>query len=187
MHGLPWGLGGKESICQCSRHGFNPRSGKIPRAVEQLSSCSTTTEPALQSPRAELLHPCAAAAEACLPRAHALQQEEPPRWEAHALQRERSQTPQREQSQPSNVDPAQPESKLDHLKENRKFSPKLTHRQPNSVSSENHVAQKTFQKAEETALNISVHDSKRQEPEPWRLNVNAARGHTFQFPTVILL
>ena len=54
----------------------------------------------------------------------------------------------------SKEDPAQPESKLDHLKENRKFSPKLTHRQPNSVSSENHVAQKTFQKAEETALNI---------------------------------
>ena len=50
--------------------------------------------------------------------------------------------------------PGTPESKLDHLKENRKFSPKLTHRQPNSVSSENHVAQKTFQKAEETALNI---------------------------------
>ena len=49
---------------------------------------------------------------------------------------------------------------IDHLKENRKFSPKLTHRQPNSVSSENHVSQKTFQKAEETALNICTRQHK---------------------------
>ena len=27
--------------------GFNPWSGKIPRAAEQLSLCTTTTEPAL--------------------------------------------------------------------------------------------------------------------------------------------
>ena len=31
-------------------HGFNPRSGKIPHAVEQLSPCATATEPA--SPKA---------------------------------------------------------------------------------------------------------------------------------------
>ena len=29
-HGHPWWLSGKESTCQCSRHGFNPWSGKIP-------------------------------------------------------------------------------------------------------------------------------------------------------------
>ena len=31
MHrGLPWWLSGKESTCQCRRHGFNPWVGKIP-------------------------------------------------------------------------------------------------------------------------------------------------------------
>ena len=33
--------------CQCRGHGFDPCSGKIPRAAEQLSPCATTTEPAL--------------------------------------------------------------------------------------------------------------------------------------------
>ena len=28
--GLPWGLSGKESTCQCMRRGFGPWSGKIP-------------------------------------------------------------------------------------------------------------------------------------------------------------
>ena len=28
--GLPWWLSGKESACQCRRHGFNPWSRKIP-------------------------------------------------------------------------------------------------------------------------------------------------------------
>lgn len=54
----------------------------------------------------------------------------------------------------SEEDPAQPESELNRLKESRKFSPNLTHRQPNSVSSENYVAQNTFHKAQETALRI---------------------------------
>ena len=40
--GLPWRLSGYESACQCKRHGFHPRSGKIPRAAEQLSPCTTT-------------------------------------------------------------------------------------------------------------------------------------------------
>ena len=30
LYGLPWWLSGKESACQCSRHGFNPWAGKIP-------------------------------------------------------------------------------------------------------------------------------------------------------------
>ena len=33
--------------CQCRGHRFDPRSGKIPYAMEQLSPCTTTTEPAL--------------------------------------------------------------------------------------------------------------------------------------------
>ena len=38
---------GWESACQCRGHGFEPWSGKIPHATEQLSPCATTTEPAL--------------------------------------------------------------------------------------------------------------------------------------------
>ena len=52
-------------------HGFEPWSGKIPHAAEQLSPCATTTEPALQSPRATTT-------EARTPRAPAPQQEKPP-------------------------------------------------------------------------------------------------------------
>ena len=42
--GLPWGLSGKESACQFRRLWFDPWSRKIPRAVEQLSLCTTTVE-----------------------------------------------------------------------------------------------------------------------------------------------
>ena len=45
---LSW-LRGKESACYCRRHGFDPWSGMIPQAVEQLSPCATTTEPVLWS------------------------------------------------------------------------------------------------------------------------------------------
>ena len=38
----------------------------------------------------QLLSPCAATAEARIPRAYALQQEKSPQWEAHALQLESS-------------------------------------------------------------------------------------------------
>ena len=34
IQGLLWWLSGKESICQCKRHGFDPWSGKIPHAME---------------------------------------------------------------------------------------------------------------------------------------------------------
>ena len=43
--GLPWWHSGWESTCQCRGHGFEPWSGKIPHATEQLSPCTTTTEP----------------------------------------------------------------------------------------------------------------------------------------------
>ena len=42
--GFPCRLSGKESTCQCWRQGFDPRSGKIPHPVEQLSPCATTIE-----------------------------------------------------------------------------------------------------------------------------------------------
>ena len=35
-----WWLSGKESACQCKRHGFDPWSGKIPHAAKQLSPCA---------------------------------------------------------------------------------------------------------------------------------------------------
>ena len=36
--------------CQCSGHGFEPWSRKIPHATEQLSLCATTTEPTCLEP-----------------------------------------------------------------------------------------------------------------------------------------
>ena len=46
---LPWWSSGKDSACEHRGHRFNPWSGKIPHAMEQLSVCATTTEPALYS------------------------------------------------------------------------------------------------------------------------------------------
>ena len=45
-------LRGEDSACQCERHRFDPWSGKIPYAVEQLSLCATTNAPVLESPGA---------------------------------------------------------------------------------------------------------------------------------------
>ena len=44
--GLPWWRSSWESACQCRGHGFEPWSGKIPHAAEQLGPWATTTEPA---------------------------------------------------------------------------------------------------------------------------------------------
>ena len=68
IFGLPWWGSGWESACQCRGHGFEPWSGKIPHAAEQLSPCAKTTE-------------------ALMPRARALQQEKPPQWEDCTPQR----------------------------------------------------------------------------------------------------
>ena len=51
VRGLPWWHSGQESACQCRGHGFEPWSGKIPHAMEQLNPYATTTEPALWSLR----------------------------------------------------------------------------------------------------------------------------------------
>ena len=48
--GLPWWSSGWESACQCWGHGFEPWSGKIPHAVEQLGPWATITEPAHVEP-----------------------------------------------------------------------------------------------------------------------------------------
>ena len=44
--GLPWWRSGWEPACQCRGHGFEPWSGKIPHAAEQLGPWATITEPA---------------------------------------------------------------------------------------------------------------------------------------------
>ena len=48
--GLPWWRSGWESVCQCRGHGFEPWSGKIPHAAEQLGLWATTAEPARLEP-----------------------------------------------------------------------------------------------------------------------------------------
>ena len=48
--GLPWWRSGWESACQCRGHGFEPWSGKVPHAAEQLGPWATTTEPARLEP-----------------------------------------------------------------------------------------------------------------------------------------
>ena len=46
---LPWWLRGKESACQRRKHGLDPWSRKITRALGQLSLCTATVGPVLQS------------------------------------------------------------------------------------------------------------------------------------------
>ena len=48
--GLPWWRSGWESACQCRGHGFEPWSGKIPRAAERLGPWATAAEPARLEP-----------------------------------------------------------------------------------------------------------------------------------------
>ena len=50
MRGLPWWHSGWESAYQCRGHGFEPWSGKIPHAVEQLGPWAIITEPARLEP-----------------------------------------------------------------------------------------------------------------------------------------
>ena len=48
-----WWRRGEESTGQRRRHRFSPWSGKIPHAVEQLSSCTTASEAMFQGPGTE--------------------------------------------------------------------------------------------------------------------------------------
>ena len=50
MQGLPWWNSGGESACQRRGHGFEPWSGKIPHAAEQLVPWARITEPARLEP-----------------------------------------------------------------------------------------------------------------------------------------
>ena len=48
--GLPWWHSGWESACQCRGHGFEPWSGRIPHAAEQLGPWATIAELARLKP-----------------------------------------------------------------------------------------------------------------------------------------
>ena len=50
LWGLPWWCSDWESACQFRGHGFEPWSGKIPHAAEQLGPWAITTEPARLEP-----------------------------------------------------------------------------------------------------------------------------------------
>ena len=50
IKGFPWWRSGWESACQCRGHGFEPWSGKIPHATEQLGPWATIAEPARLEP-----------------------------------------------------------------------------------------------------------------------------------------
>ena len=86
--GLSWWLSGKESVCQCRRHGFNPRSGKIPHVTEHQSSRSCAPEPGnfkewvhvwqLMKPKHPKVHPCSTMRAAIAMRSlHAAAREKP--------------------------------------------------------------------------------------------------------------
>ena len=91
-NGLPWCFGGEGSACQCRRHGFDPSSGKIPHAWEQLSPCATTTEPVLWSPGAlePVCKDCVQGLKPARPIACAQQPGKPPLWKACTPQLEKS-------------------------------------------------------------------------------------------------
>ena len=82
------------------RHRFNSWSEKIPNAAEELNQCTTATEPVVYLGTTTTEPPS--------PRARALQQEKPLRWEACAPQLEsRPCLLHLEKSSHSNKDPAQ--------------------------------------------------------------------------------
>ena len=97
--GLPWWLSGKEYACQCKKHRFSPLSEKIPRAVEWLSLCATTTEPVLWSRSHDYWVHVPQLLKPAVSRARALQQEKPAQREACI--------PLVEESLCSNEDPVQ--------------------------------------------------------------------------------
>ena len=99
---LPWWLSGRESRCQCRRHGFDPWSGRIPHAVEHLKSTSHSSWAHSLEPgsRKYWAHVPQLLKAAC-PRAHAPQEEEPLQWGACIPQLECSPCLPKEQWRPS--------------------------------------------------------------------------------------
>ena len=105
-----WWLSGKESTCQCRRHGLDPWS-------RQDSTCRRVTKPVCRNYRACALEPRShnywahmpQLLKPVCPRACALQQEKPHQWEAFTLQLKNSPSlRQLEKSLSSKEDLAQP-------------------------------------------------------------------------------
>ena len=80
IHGLCWWYSRWVSACQCRRHRFNPWSGKIPHAEEQLKPICYTYWTHTREPMSHSFW-------AWVPGTCVLQQEKPLQWEAHAWQR----------------------------------------------------------------------------------------------------
>ena len=107
VQGLSWWLSGKESACQCRRHGFHPWSGRIPTLCRALGPLhhnywACALEPGSRScwirvPQLLKTKPF---------EARAWHQEKPPQWEALLLERS-PRFLQLEESSRSNEDPAQ--------------------------------------------------------------------------------
>ena len=88
--GLPSQLSGKESACQCRRHRFDPRSGKIPCALEQLSPCAIISEPVLQAREMRQLKPTHLKPVLCNKRNHGSEKPQHHNWRvAPALHHQR--------------------------------------------------------------------------------------------------
>ena len=56
--GLPGWFSGQESACQCRGPGFDPRSGKIPRAVQELSLGAKSTQALMPECLSSAPRPC---------------------------------------------------------------------------------------------------------------------------------
>ena len=144
-------LSGKESTCQCRRHEFDPWSGWIPHAVDQLSPRATTVETVLWSPRAELLSPSAVTAEAhgpCSPcstrkDAFALGLACNPRW------------PQLEKGPLRRQDPTQLKNKYIKSFFGKRVNPKNSHHK-----------EEDLKKTEPNDKRLKSHKRKRQVGEP---------------------
>lgn len=111
--GLSWWNSGWESTWPFRGLRFNPWSGMIPHGVEQQTASPWLLSLCTGAHKLQLLSPRAATAEACVLRAHALQPEEPPQWEACASQLESSPCfLQLDKARARNRDPLQPKLKV---------------------------------------------------------------------------
>ena len=97
--------GYSESTRQCKRHRFDPRSGRIPLAVEQLSWCAQLLSLCSGAWGPHPLSPLVAFTEAHVPLWFT--RGRPPQWAARSSQRGKS--------SPSNRDPAQPKTNTDKI------------------------------------------------------------------------
>ena len=102
--GFPGGSVVKNPPANAGDMGWIPGSREIPQATEQLSPCTTTTEPVLQSP-------CITVTEACEPRAQATREATIMRTPDTATGEQPPFAATREKPTRSNKDPAQPKTK----------------------------------------------------------------------------